>query len=162
MGRTVRGVCVAAACVVAATAWVATGAGASTSGSTGSTKATKQVTAAFVTLFNANEKNIKDRQAVLQDAAKYKASFTKLFTGTLAKTNPTEAKVTAVTFPSAAACTAATKSSKCAAVTYDIDTATTGSTLLTNVSGYAVDVKGHWLVSDATFCSLAKLAGASC
>jgi hypothetical protein len=47
-------------------------------------------------------------------------------------------------------------------VTYNLDSAKTGSSLLSGVSGYAVDIKGHWLVSDTTFCSLAKLGGAAC
>jgi hypothetical protein len=123
---------------------------------------TKQVTKVFTTLFNANDKNLAAREALIQDAPKYKTKFTALFKSAVAKANPTVAKVTAVTFPSSAACRAAVKVATCAAVTYDLDTATTGASLLTGRSGYAVYVGRHWLVADVSFCTLAKLAGSSC
>jgi hypothetical protein len=135
------------------------GAGAS---STGTQAATKQVTAAFTTLFNANDTNKAAKAALLQDSSSYKVAFTKLFSSKIAKANPTKAQVTSVTFPNAAACQSAVQVAKCAAVTYNLDSAKTGSSLLSAVSGYAVDSKGHWLVADATFCSLAKLGGAAC
>jgi hypothetical protein len=72
------------------------------------------------------------------------------------------AQVTAVTFPGTAACKAAVKVPVCAAVTYNIDTATTGATLLAGQTGYAVYVGGKWLVSNVSFCALAKLAGVTC
>ena len=135
------------------------GAGASTSGTQA---ATKQVTTAFTTLFNASDTNKAAKEALLQDSSRYKTAFTKLFDSKVAKANPTKAQVTSVTFPSAATCQAAVQVAKCAAVTYNLDSAKTGSSLLSAVSGYAVDSKGHWLVADTTFCSLAKLGGAAC
>lgn len=42
------------------------------------------------------------------------------------------------------------------AETYNLDSAKTGSSLLSHV-GCATDVNGHWLVSDTTFCALAEL-----
>lgn len=158
--RTVVGTGVASICGLALAVAPSAGAGASTAGSQAA--ATKQVTAAFTTLFNANDKNKAVKEALLEDSSSYKAAFNKLFTSSIAKSNPTIAKVTSVTFPTATACKTAISVSKCAAVTYNLDSATTGSSLLTAVSGYAADVKGHWLVSDTTFCSLAKLAGATC
>ena len=136
--------------------------GSSTSTTLNQTKATKEATAAFVTLFNSNDKNAKAREALLQSAPKYKAKFNKLFTSAVAKANPTVVQVTKVAFPGTAACKAAVNVATCAAVTYNIDTATTGAALLSGQSGYAVYVGGKWDVADATFCSLAKLAGASC
>jgi hypothetical protein len=125
-------------------------------------KATQSVTSAFVALFNANDKNMAAREKLIQNASHYKTVFVKLFNSKVAKANPTVAKVTAVTFPSASECQAAVKTSACAKVGYDLETATTGAALLTNQTGYAVDVKGHWYVSDTSFCALAKLGGASC
>jgi hypothetical protein len=124
--------------------------------------ATQQATADFVTLFNSNDKNEKARENVLQAASKYESQFTKLFSSKVAKSNPTLAHVVTVSFPASAACSAATQVAQCAEVTYDIDTATTGSALLSNQTGYAVYVGHKWLVSDASFCALAKLAGESC
>ncbi len=135
------------------------GAGASIASSQGA--ATKQVTAAFTTLFNAKATKAA-REAELQNASSYNTPFTKLFSSTIAKSNPTAAQVTKVTFPSAAACKSAVKLSKCAKVTYNLNSANTGASLLSAVTGYAVANKGHWLVSDTTFCSLAKLGGATC
>jgi hypothetical protein len=135
------------------------GAGASLANSQAA--ATKQVTAAFTTLFNAKATK-SAREAELQNASGYNAAFTKLFSSSIAKSNPTAAQVTKVTYPSGAACKAAVKVSKCAKVTYNLSSANTGSSLLSAVTGYAVANKGHWLVSDTTFCSLAKLGGASC
>ena len=85
------------------------------------------------------------REKLIQNAPHYKAVFVKLFNSKVAKSNPTVAKVTAVTFPSASDCRAAVKTTTCAKVAYDLETATTGSPLLTDQTGYAVYVKGHWL-----------------
>jgi hypothetical protein len=158
--RRTLGAGAASLCAVTLAVSPSAGAGASTASSQAA--ATKQVTAAFATLFNANDKNKAAKEALLQNSSSYKTAFNKLFTSSVAKANPTLAKVTAVTFPAAAACKTAIGVAKCAAVTYNLDSATTGSSLLSAVSGYAADVKGHWLVSDTTFCSLAKLAGATC
>lgn len=169
--RSTRGAGIVLACALAVALCGGSGAGAATGGgATGAAgtatlqavSATQQVTTTFVTLFNANDKNLAAREKLIQNAAKYKAKFLKLFESTVAKANPTVAKVTAVSFPSATACRAAVKSAVCAMVTYDLDTATTGATLLPNQTGYAVRVSGHWLVADVTFCALAKLGGASC
>lgn len=169
--RATRGAAVLSACALAVALCGGTGAGAATGGGGAAAagtatlqaaSATQQVTTAFVTLFNANDKNLAAREKLIQNASKYKAKFLKLFQSKVAKANPTVAKVTAVSFPSAATCTAAVKSTVCAMVTYDIDTATTGASLLPNQTGYAVRVSGHWLVADVTFCALARLAGASC
>lgn len=157
--RTAVGTGIAAACAVVLAIAPSAGAGAATSGNQA---ATKQVTAAFTTLFNANDTNKAAKEALLQNSSSYKAAFTKLFSSKVAKANPTKAQVTSVTFPAAAACQSAVQVTKCAAVTYNLDSAKTGSSLLSGVSGYAVDIKGHWLVSDTTFCSLAKLGGAAC
>jgi Tfp pilus assembly protein PilV len=124
--------------------------------------ATRQVTADIVSLFNSNDKNENSRERVIEQASKYKAAFKKLFSSTVAKSNPTLAQVTAVTFPSTAACRAAAKAPVCAAVTYNIDIATTGSAILPGSMAYAVYVGGKWLVSDVSFCALAKLAKATC
>jgi hypothetical protein len=158
------GLFVAATLMLAAAGGVVAGAASKSTPTTALKQgpATQQVTSAFVTLFNANDKNEKARAALIEDPAVYKSKFIKLFSSTVAKANPTVAKVTAVTFPGSSACKAAVKVPVCAAVTYDLETATTGSALLTDQSGYAVYVGGHWLVSDASFCALAKLAGASC
>lgn len=158
--RSVVGTGVASMCALALAAAPSAGAGASTSSSQAA--ATKAVTAAFTTLFNANDKNKNAKEALLQDASTYKGAFNKLFESKVAKANPTSAQVTKVAFPTSAACKAAIKVSKCAAVTYNLDSAKTGTSLLPNVSGYAADVNGHWLVSDSTFCALAKLGGAAC
>ena len=88
--------------------------------------------------------------------------FAALFSSSVAKANPTAAVVTKVTFPSASACKAAAKVSKCAVVTYNLNSAKTGAALLPGATGYAANVKGKWFVSDTTFCSLAKLAGVTC
>ena len=79
-----------------------------------------------------------------------------------AKANPTAAVVTKVTFPSATACKTAAKVSKCALVTYNLNSAKTGAALSPNTTGYAANVNGKWFMSDTTFCSLAKLAGVTC
>ncbi len=157
--RTAVGTGVASICAVVLSVAPSAGAGASTSGNQA---ATKQVTTAFTTLFNANDTNKGAKVALLQNSSTYKATFIKLFSSKVAKANPTKAQVTSVTFPTASACKTAVKVAKCAAVTYNIDSAKSGSSLLSAVSGYAVDVKGHWLVSDVTFCALAKLGGAAC
>ena len=78
--------------------------------------ATKQVTTTFVTLFNANDKNLLAREKLIENAPHYKAVFVKLFKSKVAKSNPTEAKVTAVTFPSTSACQAAVSVPACAQV----------------------------------------------
>jgi hypothetical protein len=158
--KTVVGTGVAAMGSLALAVAPSTGSGASTAGNQAA--ATKAVTAAFTTLFNANDKNQTAKEALLQNSSSYKGAFTKLFDSKVSKANPTSAQVTNVTFPTSAACKAAVSVSKCAAVTYNLDSAKTGSSLLTNVSGYATEVKGHWLVSDTTFCALAKLGGAAC
>ena len=108
------------------------------------------------------DKNKAAKEALLEDSSKYKGAFTKLFNSKVAKANPTSAQVTNVTFPTSAACETAVSVSKCAAVTYNLDSAKTGASLLPNVSGYATEVNGHWLVSDVAFCALAKLGGAAC
>ncbi len=158
--KTVVGTSVASICGIALAVAPSTGAGASTASNQAA--ATKSVTAAFTTLFNAKDKNKAAKEALLEDSSKYKGAFTKLFDSKVAKANPTSAQVTNVTFPTSAACESAVSVSKCAAVTYNLDSAKTGSSLLSNVSGYATDVNGHWLVSDTTFCALAKLGGAAC
>jgi hypothetical protein len=156
----VRGIGGALACAMAV--GLCTSAGVAAASTTGNQAATAKVTTAFVTLFNANDKTAAAKEALLQDASKYKAAFTMLFSSSIAKANPTIAKVTKVTYPSSAVCKSTVKVTKCASVTYDLESANTGSALLTGVSGYAVNINGHWLVSDVTFCSLAKLGGSSC
>jgi hypothetical protein len=158
--KTVVGTSVASICGLAVAVAPSAGAGASTASNQAA--ATKAVTAAFTTLFNAKDKNKGAKEALLQDSSSYKAAFNKLFNSKVAKANPTSAQVTKVTFPTAAACESAVSVSKCAAVTYNLDSAKTGASLLPNVSGYATEVNGHWLVSDTTFCALAKLGGAAC
>ncbi len=122
---------------------------------------TKQVTTAFTTLFNASA-NKNAREAEVQNASHYKSEFAALFASSAAKANPTAAVVTKVTFPSATACKTAAKVSKCALVTYNLNSAKTGAALLPNTTGYAANVNGKWFMSDTTFCSLAKLAGVTC
>jgi hypothetical protein len=124
--------------------------------------ATSQVSAAFTTLFNANDSNVQAKLALLQDRSKYRAKFNALYASAEAKQNPTSAKVVSVTFPSTTACLASVQNPVCAKVVYDLDTATTGASLLANQSGYAVYIDGKWLVSDDTFCVLAGLAGQKC
>jgi hypothetical protein len=124
--------------------------------------ATSQVSAAFTTLFNADDSNVHAKLGLLQDASKYQAKFNALYASAEAKQNPTSAKVVSVTFPSTTACQASVQNPVCAKVVYDLDTATTGSSLLANQSGYAVYIDGKWLVSDDTFCVLAGLAGQKC
>ena len=158
--KTVVGTSVASICGLALAVAPSARAGASTAGSQAA--ATKSVTAAFTTLFNAKDKNKAAKEALLEDSSSYKGAFNKLFDSKVAQANPTSAQVTKVTFPTSAACQAAVSVSKCAAVTYNLDSAKTGSSLLANVSGYATEVNGHWLVSDVTFCALAKLGGAAC
>jgi hypothetical protein len=158
--KTVAGTGIASICGLALAAAPSAGAGASAAGNQAA--ATKSVTAAFTTLFNAKDTNKAAKEALLEDSSSYKGAFNKLFDSKVAKANPTSAQVTNVTFPTAAACESAVSVSKCAAVTYNLDSAKTGASLLPNVSGYATEVKGHWLVSDTTFCALAKLGGAAC
>jgi hypothetical protein len=155
--KTVVGTSVASICGLALAGAPSAGAGASTTSNQAA--ATKSVTAAFTTLFNAKDKNKAAKEALLEDSSKYKGAFTKLFDSKVAKANPTSAQVTNVTFPTSAACETAVSVAKCAAVTYNLDSAKTGASLLPNVSGYATEVKGHWLVSDVTFCALEARRG---
>jgi hypothetical protein len=158
---TMRGIGLIVACTLTFAACGAGGAGAATAAKN-KAAATRQITSAFVTIFNANDKNEKARESELQAASKYKSAFVKLFSSAVAKSNPTLAQVTKVSFPGSAVCASTVKVKECAVVTYNIDTATTGAALLTGQTGYAVLVGRKWLVSDVSFCALAKLAGESC
>ncbi len=169
--RLMRGAGAVLFCAAVAVAGSVGGASAATRSAAGSSTpttalqtgpATQQVTTTYVTLFNANDKNLLAREKLIENASHYKAVFVKLFKSKVAKSNPTEAKVTAVTFPSTSACQAAVSVPVCAQVTYNLDAATNGSSLLTDQTGYAVYVGGHWLVADTSFCALAKLGGATC
>ena len=110
--KTVVGTSVASICGLALAVAPSTGAGASTASNQAA--ATKSVTAAFTTLFNAKDKNKAAKEALLEDSSKYKGAFTKLFDSKVAKANPTSAQVTNVTFPTSAACESAVSVSKCA------------------------------------------------
>jgi hypothetical protein len=153
--KTLAGTSVAMIGALALATGPSLGAGASQAAST------KQVTAAFTKIFNASA-NKSAREGEVQNASHYKTEFAALFASAVAKANPTAAVVTKVTFPSASACTTAAKISKCALVTYNLNSAKTGAALLPGATGYAANVNGKWFVSDTTFCSLAKLAGVAC
>jgi hypothetical protein len=124
--------------------------------------ARSKVSAAFTTLFDAGDSDVTAKVALLQDPARYKAKFTALYSSSEAQQNPTTAKVVTVTFPGTSACQSSVQSPVCAKVLYDLDTATTGASLLANQTGYAIYTDGKWLVSDDTFCVLAGLAGQKC
>lgn len=157
--RSMRRVGLMLACSLLLASFGSSGAGAA---STGTASATRQVTATIVNLFNSNDPNEKARERLIQDASKYKANFYKLFSSAIAKSNPVVAQVTAVAFPGSGACRTAVKVPVCASVTYNLETAANGHALLTGLSAYVVYVDGKWLLSDVTFCGLAKKAGASC
>ena len=122
--KTIVGTSVTSICGLALGIAPSTGAGTSTASNQAA--ATKSVTAAFTTLFNAKDKNKAAKEALLEDSSRYKGAFNKLFASKVAKANPTSAQVTKVTFPTSAACESAVSVSKCAAVTYNLDSAKTG------------------------------------
>jgi hypothetical protein len=95
----------------------------------------------------------KGSAADLQDSSQLQATYTKLQTSPLAK--GAGATVHTVTLLSSGDCKTNGVPSPCAKVTYDI--LANGQVVLPNSTGFAVKQSGKWLVSKATFCTLATL-----
>lgn len=122
--------------------------------------ATTEITSNWQTYFNGANKDYAARQALMQDASKYKSLWLSL-NGNSAAGN-TAASVKSVTFPDSATCQSTVQTSTCAKVSYDLVNTQTQQPLLAGQTGYAVYVNGKWVVAANTFCALAALGGQQC
>ncbi len=122
--------------------------------------ATTEITNNWETYFNGANKDYAARQALMQNASKYKDLWNKLNTNASAAN--TAASVKSVTFPDSATCQSTVQVPVCAKVSYDLINTQNQQPLLAGQTGYAVYVDGKWLVAANTFCALAALGGSSC
>lgn len=110
------------------------------------------VKTAFSTLFDFADRSVDAKVAVVEDGSKLRAALTQGLSSPLAS-QAAGAKVTSTKLLSASACRAAAVSSPCARVDYDI-LDPQGAPLMSGSAGYAVKVKGEWLVAKPTVCGL--------
>ena len=124
------------------------------SGGQSAADAQEEISSNWTTFFNGANPDTAGRVKLLQDGANLQAAIA------AAQANPTSKAVSAsvkkVDVLKGSDCQAASLSSPCAKVTYDI--VANGSALISGSTGYAVRVNSKWVVSKTSFCSLLKLA----
>lgn len=110
---------------------------------------------AYMALFDLANPAIPPKLAAVQDGSSLRSAFTAALKSPLAK-EAGGAHVLSVTVETKATCTAKSLPSPCALVTYDV-LSPSGSALLSNQKGFAVNSSGRWLVSKMTICTLLTL-----
>ena len=111
---------------------------------------------AYATLFDFSNHSVTAKTAVVQDGSTLHTAIAEALSSSLAK-EAAGAKVSAVRLLSKTACTQAALPSPCAKATYDL-LGPSGTPLFATPSiGYAVEVRGHWLVAKSTICGLLEL-----
>ena len=113
------------------------------------------ITQAYKTLFNFNNKSVDAKVAVIQDGSAVRSTLSTALSSSLASAAG-GASVSAVTELTDAQCTTNKVPAPCAQATYSI-LAPDGSSLLANQKGYASYSTGKWLVAKVTICQLLGL-----
>jgi len=137
----------------------ACGAGAVPSTKTANTKTAKakaEIEHGYSTLFNFANHSVSAKTAVIENGSSLRVALEQALSSSLAK-QAAGAEVIAVRLLSAEQCKQAALVSPCAMVTYNLLGPTHAPLFTTPSSGYAVDVKGRWLVAKATICGLLEL-----
>ncbi len=130
--------------------------GASAAASTKTAKAEAEIQHAYSTLFNFANHSVSAKTAVIQDGSTLRAALKQALSSSLAK-KAAGAEVIAVRVRSTLQCQEAALVSPCAKVTYNLLGPTHAPLFSTPSSGYAVYVKGRWLVAKPTICGLLEL-----
>jgi hypothetical protein len=110
---------------------------------------------AFATVFNLSDPSLAPKLAAIQNGDAIQTAFQQALSSSLAK-SAAGAKIDSVKIDTAAECAKVPVPSPCAHVVYDIN-GPTGTAVLANSQGYAVDVNGQWLVAKTTICGLLGL-----
>ena len=119
-------------------------------------KAQAEIEHAYSTLFNFANHSVSAKTAVIQDGSTLRAALKQALSSSLAK-KAAGAEVIAVRVRSTLQCQEAALVSPCAMVTYNLLGPTHAPLFPTPSSGYAVYVKGRWLVAKPTICGLLEL-----
>lgn len=106
-------------------------------------------------LFDLASPAIAPKLAAVQDGSSLRSAFAAALKSPLAK-EAGGAHVLSVAIEGKATCSSKSLPSPCALVTYNV-LSPSGSALLTNQKGFAVESGGHWLVSKMTICTLLTL-----
>ena len=119
-------------------------------------KAQAEIEHAYSTLFNFANHSVSAKTAVIQNGSTLRAALKQALSSSLAK-RAAGAEVIAVRLLSAEQCQQAALVSPCARVTYNLLGPTHEPLFTPPSSGYAIYVKGRWLVAKATICGLLEL-----
>jgi len=130
--------------------------GASAAPSTQTANAKAEISHAYSTLFDFANHSVSAKTAVIQNGSTLRTALKQALSSSLAK-EATGAKVISVRLLSTLQCQEAALVSPCAMVTYNLLGPTHEPLFSTPSSGYAVYVKGRWLVAKATICGLLEL-----
>lgn len=113
------------------------------------------IATAFATVFNLSDPSLAPKLTAIQNGDTIQTAFGQALSSSLAK-SAAGAKIDSVKIDTAAECAKVPVPTPCAHVVYDI-TGPTGTAVLANSQGYAVDVNGQWLVAKTTICGLLGL-----
>lgn len=111
---------------------------------------------AYATLFDFANHSVHAKTAVIQDGGTVRTAIAEALSSPLAK-KATGAKVSAVRLLSSSRCGEAALPSPCAEVTYNLLGPSHKPLFASPSTGYAVYVRGRWLVAKSTICGLLGL-----
>ena len=109
----------------------------------------------FNTLFDLSNPDLNSKLAVIQNGSTITSALQQALSSSLASSSA-GSKIDSVSILSTTACKKVPLPTPCAKVVYDIN-GPTGTAVLANSQGYAVDVNGTWLVAKTTICGLLGL-----